>query len=190
MEGWLYLGIFIFSWAAWIGYAHRQRMAGIPKYAGGFIVGVVLVALAGVVVPKLGTLSQAEAPQLSIGHKLAIVDAGHMLAASDPAVVQAEGVLKIVADHLHQPEATVADKAVAARDFARQRGVNVTALDILEAVDEIALHVRVPDTEDPFEQSASVYVTLRASGMGHDEAIRGYSKLADKINLMAETAHK
>lgn len=79
MWGWVYLAVFIVTWAAWAGFGQHKGYSGVVKYAGGFIAACLVLVAISLVAPKAGGSSAAVASQesLSEGNKPASMAASH-----------------------------------------------------------------------------------------------------------------
>lgn len=112
---------------------------------------------------------RVSAENLSLEHKFAIVNAGHNIAVNDPSVSKSKELLYRASLDYGETELAIADMSVAASKHIKKDGINVSALDVLEAG---ALSYTAQPNPD-YAETVSMYVVLRSGGQSHTEAILG-----------------
>lgn len=114
--------------------------------------------------------SQESAPakqpeSYSLEHQFAIVNVGHVVPESDPSIVRAKELLSRASNEYSESSQMIADMSVKASKMAKEQGVEVSPMEVLEAT--TLSHA----SGSKYPETASMYVVLRIKGMPHAEAM-------------------
>lgn len=107
--------------------------------------------------------------KLTLEQKFAIVNAGHDLKADDPSIARSQELLQRANAEFDDTAEEIADMAVHTSNILKEEGVEVTAMEVLEA----AALSKVDNARMKFSEAAAMYATLRKGGQPHAEAMLG-----------------
>lgn len=146
---------------------------------------VLLCVLCGVVLLGCGKEDkQQDATSFPIEQQFIIASAGHYVPAEDPSVARAKELIDRASATYGLAKDQVADQAYTAYKIAREDGISVTAMEVLEA----ATLVHVKDSGGTFASSCAMYITIRKSGTAHAEAMMGLKGLITTVKDMGDAA--
>ena len=111
-------------------------------------------------------------------YKMAIIDAGHVLATDDPAINKFQTLLtKIQEVYPGMEPKQYSSGAVAAKNELAKMGISVSLMEIMQAVSEVPK----VSAKDDFPGAVTAYATLRSQGATHDEAVKGMQQVAKAV---------
>jgi hypothetical protein len=114
----------------------------------------------------------------SIEYKFALVNAGENIPNTDPSVVRSRELLDRAAMEYSETPELIADMSYAASKLGKEEGVNVTALEVLEAGAISYIGAGTPK----YAEVISIYLSQRKSGQTHAEAIVGLKGILNALS--------
>lgn len=117
------------------------------------------------------TMTAEQAKNLPIEHQFIIVDSGTMVPSEDPRVGRARDLLARASDEYDLAITDIVDMTYYGAKTTRKEGVNVSAMEVLEAV--ALVHIDGISGKDRFAEVTAMYLTLRKAGQPHAESMMG-----------------
>lgn len=115
----------------------------------------------------------------SLEYKLASIDKGYEVLEDDITIARFRSLLNQLDDKFVEDRQQIADMSVKTQELLRDKGISESLLNIMEGINSIL----VTELESQkYAEYAGTYVTLRDSGMSHQEVIDGFNAMLESLD--------
>jgi len=106
---------------------------------------------------------------MPLEYKFAVVSVGKYIPENDPSVIHSKELLDRAANEYGEAPVAISDMSIAGANAGKEEGIDVTALEVLEAGAICHIGEGTPE----FAKVIALYLGVRKGGQSHTEAVVG-----------------